>query len=961
MLYTGHISFVEIHRVLGAIMVDVFISYSRKDKEFVRRLHESLESVGKETWVDWENIPLTADWLEEIYAGIEAANAFAYVISPDSVRSEVCSLELMHAIEHNKRLVPILRRELIEEGDKAALHPAVSSHNWVYFTDDDEVAFQQSFRALVEALDTDLEHLQAHTRLLVRAVEWDNKDRDSSFLLRGNDLREAEAWLANSAGKQPNPTDLHLEYINASRKAAIARRRVITLTIVYVVIVAALAVFALWQAVTAENRRQEAVAAQATAQYNAQQAKSLALASNAQRLLFRDNNIPLAIAIALEANKIDQPPALAQSVLAQAAFVPGQRFMLSGYADYGARLAISPDGAHALVPDVDGNIALIDLQNQQALTTYDMGGAMVWGVGFLPDAERFVVALSDGTLGVYDLATGEEQDRITFIEEGDLSPEQSYVDLWSLGVSDDGRFVAAGAQEGVLKVVDLTSGAVRRLEGHTDAIWGLDFDADAERLLSSSEDGSIILWDLNNGEMLNRCHPNPDSDEYNAAWDVVFTPDGQQALVGYEDFSMRLWDLEDCQLIHRFVGHTNRIWSVDVSPNGKLALSASYDSVIRLWDVKTGEAVRSYLGHDSAVFDAKFTPDNLHFLSLGGDTTLRYWDIENGAEEMRVKPHAARITTVLTLADNQLVSTSHDGTVKIIDVSTGDMQSLPVTFSAVYAAALSPDAQYLLIGGDAVDESAANLVLWNFATEEATELAGHSGGVYAVTFSPDGQFAFSGGDDAQIIQWNVADGAQVNVFEGAESRIRSLSVNPDNTLLAAGETNNLARIWDIATQEQRYELAHNGVVYHVVFSADGARLLTSSEDRSIRIWDTNTFTLMSRLDGHNRDVFDAEFSPDGSLIASASLDGTIRVWDVARSAEIQLLSGHQGGVTTIEFSPDGRTLFSGGVDGTVRVWSLKTPQEILAWLNDGNRTVPELTCEQRAQYFIEPLCEGSSD
>ncbi|RMG90346.1 MAG: WD40 repeat domain-containing protein, partial [Chloroflexi bacterium] len=733
------------------------------------------------------------------------------------------------------------------------------------------------------------------------------------------------------------------------------------LTIVYVVIVAALAVFALWQAVTAENRRQEAVAAQATAQYNAQQAQSLALASNAQRLLFRDNNIPLAIAIALEANKIDQPPALAQSVLAQAAFAPGQRFVLSGYADYGARLALSPDGVHALVPDTDGNIALIDLPTQQALTTYDMGGATVWGVSFLPDAEHFIVALSDGTLGVYDVATGEEQNRITIIEAGDLSAEQSYMDLWSLGVSDDGRFVAAGAQEGVLKVVDLTTNEVRRLEGHADAIWGLDFDATAERLLSSSEDGSIILWDVSSGEVINRCHPNPDSDEYNAAWDVVFTPNGQQALVGYEDFSMRLWDLENCQLIHRFVGHTNRIWSVDVSPDGKLALSASYDSVVRLWDVKSGEVLRPYFGHDSAVFDAEFTSDGLHFLSLGGDTTLRYWDIENGAEEMRVKPHAARITTVLTLDDNQVISVSHDGTVKITDVTTGDVQALPVNFSAVYAAAMSPDGQYLLIGGDAADESAPNLILWNFSTEEAIELKGHSDGVYAVTFSADGQFAFSGGDDTQIIQWNVADGTQVNVFNGAESRIRSLATNPDGTQLAAGETDNLVRIWDVATQEQLHALDHSGVVYHVAFNSDGVHLLTTSEDRSIRIWDTETYTLASRLDGHNLDVFDAEFSPDESLIASASLDGTIRVWDVARSAEVQLLSGHQGGVTAIVFSADGKRLFSGGVDGTVRVWSLKTPEEILAWLNAGNRTVPELTCEQRAQYFIEPLCEGHSD
>src|SRR3990172_1800925 len=145
-------------------MSDIFISYSRKDKEFVKRVHAALETINRDVWVDWENIPLTADWLEEICAGIESANAFAYVITPDSVRSEVCSLELMHAIEHNKRLVPILRRELIEEADRAALHPSISSHNWIFFNEDNDPSFDTAFKALQVALDTDLEHLQVHTR-----------------------------------------------------------------------------------------------------------------------------------------------------------------------------------------------------------------------------------------------------------------------------------------------------------------------------------------------------------------------------------------------------------------------------------------------------------------------------------------------------------------------------------------------------------------------------------------------------------------------------------------------------------------------------------------------------------------------------------------------------------------------------------------------------------------------------
>lgn len=72
----------------------VFISYSRKDKEFVRKLHEGLVGSEIETWVDWEGIPLSADWWAEIKGAIEGADAVVYVISPDSLNSKVCGDEL---------------------------------------------------------------------------------------------------------------------------------------------------------------------------------------------------------------------------------------------------------------------------------------------------------------------------------------------------------------------------------------------------------------------------------------------------------------------------------------------------------------------------------------------------------------------------------------------------------------------------------------------------------------------------------------------------------------------------------------------------------------------------------------------------------------------------------------------------------------------------------------------------
>ena len=167
---------------------DVFISYAREDQAFVRRLTEALAARGKKAWVDWADNPSTAEWMAEISAAIDATDTYLVVLSPDSAASRVCAAELEAALEANKRIVPVLAREVDETGPP----DAVARLNWVTFTDGFELAVSK----LVEALDTDLDSVKAHTKLLVRAREWDEASRDPAKLLRGGDLDRAEGWLA---------------------------------------------------------------------------------------------------------------------------------------------------------------------------------------------------------------------------------------------------------------------------------------------------------------------------------------------------------------------------------------------------------------------------------------------------------------------------------------------------------------------------------------------------------------------------------------------------------------------------------------------------------------------------------------------------------------------------------------------------------------------------------------------
>src|SRR5829696_6253755 len=128
----------------------------------------------RDTWVDLEDIRPTEEWLASVYSGIEGTNAFVFIISPESVNSKSCLQELAHAVEHNKRLIPIVCREV----DASAVPEPLRSPQWIFFRDGDN--FEEAFQELEDALDTDLDWVHAHTRLLRRAIEWGQNGRNSS-------------------------------------------------------------------------------------------------------------------------------------------------------------------------------------------------------------------------------------------------------------------------------------------------------------------------------------------------------------------------------------------------------------------------------------------------------------------------------------------------------------------------------------------------------------------------------------------------------------------------------------------------------------------------------------------------------------------------------------------------------------------------------------------------------------
>lgn len=193
-------------------MNQLFISYSRKDTDFARKLTDKFAMQNMETWVDWQDIPPTVDWMKEVEKGIEEADNFIFIVSPDSIRSEVCASELAHAIKNGKRIIPVVAREIdFKEAPSTLTHL-----NFTFFSRPQDV-FDEAFDKLLTAICTDYDWVKAHASLQVKALEWERNQKEKSFLLRGNELADAEAQARVNFGKAPSPTALQKEYISTSR------------------------------------------------------------------------------------------------------------------------------------------------------------------------------------------------------------------------------------------------------------------------------------------------------------------------------------------------------------------------------------------------------------------------------------------------------------------------------------------------------------------------------------------------------------------------------------------------------------------------------------------------------------------------------------------------------------------------------------------------------------------------
>ncbi|KAI9188218.1 U3 small nucleolar RNA-associated protein 13 [Blastocladiella emersonii ATCC 22665] len=573
-----------------------------------------------------------------------------------------------------------------------------------------------------------------------------------------------------------------------------------------------------------------------------------------------------------------------------------------------------------------------------------LGPVYTGGTVCLSSDAKTLYSTIDEDVVIVDVASGQQLHRI--------QPNADAVT--SFAVQPDGQALVVATRSLQLIAYDLTSAGspakLRAWKGHEAPALVMDIDATSTLAATGSADSTVKVWDIAGAY----CTHN-----FKGHSGVVSAIRFHKLTLfsGGEDGTVRMWDLHKRACVAVLKNHVSVVRGLAFADEGRTLVSASRDKVLCVWDVPSRrsrkvipvfdslEAVQS-IGDNKVVCAGE--QGRLHVVDLAADKPERSVVIASAG-------HA--ITNVMGAEDAGLIAAvTSDHNIALVD-PLNDFQTtkqivgyndevIDVTFTG-------ENSQYL-----AVATNSSEIKVFNKDNNDCELFSGHAGVVFCLASSKDGRWLASGSKDKTAKLWKVGSDDEGRpklrnraVLTGHAEAIGAIAMSRRAGHFAVtGSQDRTVKLWDLRKfmdptlangeeedqEEEEAETdavtvrakftvkAHDKDINSVAVAPNDRFFATASQDKTAKVWSTETGALVGECKGHRRGVWRCAFSPVDQVLATSSGDKTVKLWNLKDFTCLRTFEGHTHSVLNVMFVSFGTQLLSSGSDGLVKLWTIKT-------------------------------------
>jgi WD40 repeat protein len=410
-----------------------------------------------------------------------------------------------------------------------------------------------------------------------------------------------------------------------------------------------------------------------------------------------------------------------------------------------------------------------------------------FGPAFSPDGKR--LATVDNTVKIWDADTGREllTSVRVFGVDSTFSPDGTR--MAATGVNDAKVWDAANTQ--VLFTLDVPTAEVIRV----------GFSPDGTRLITSSRDHRVRIWDATGPRELLRWSGSPSA----FGW-AVFSPDFKRfATAGDQNNTAQLWDTASGRNLRAFAGSAQGryVGRVVFAPDGTRLAGINNDGTVGLWNTTTGQPLITLRADKEYVMAVAFAPDGKRLATTGiRETAIQVWDTTTGDKLRTLSGNLGHLNNIRFSPDSRRIAAGNaEGTVGLWNVEDGrELLTFKGHASPVYGLAFSPDGQRLATtnegGRDLTEGPDGTAKIWESSSGRLLlTLRGHSRAVLDVSFSPDGKQLATSGKDATVRIWDALTGQESVILHGQSDTVHYVAFSPDGKRLGAGSEDGTVQVY----------------------------------------------------------------------------------------------------------------------------------------------------------------------